>query len=644
MLRVLKGAAVASATAALLLLASATADAAVSPVAFTPCANAPGFGCAQLTVPLDPSGAVPGTVTLSIERKVAVTGTATQAVIGLAGGPGQAAIPFAADFAQTMSSALGTRDLVVFDQRGTGTSGALSCPAFADPDANLTPTLVGTCASQIGVARGFYESDDSVADIEAIREALGYSQVILYGTSYGTKVALRYAEQYPADTAGLVLDSTVEPNGPDVYSASTFAAIPGMLAKLCANGACAGITGQPTADLTALVTRLNAHPVSAVVISPTGHRQHVQLTSDDVFNILVSGDLDPLLRANLPAALHEAVRDHDYALLATLDVAANAPEGGINDELYFATSCEELAYPWTRADSPSQRAAEALAAFQAQPATTFAPFTAQTAYDESDAPYCAGWPFETAAPESTAGVLPDVPTLIISGAEDLRTPTADAQAVATQIPDATLLVVPNTGHSVLGTEPTNCAQNAVNSFFAATPIKQCSATAIPETLRPVPLPPESIARLHAAPGTNGLSGRTVRAVLDTLSQSLGIGVDDFLDGSSLTATVRFGGLRAGWGSFSLRGLELHGYSYVPGVTVSGSFDNPKAKQYTLTVAGPKAAAGQLTFDTKTHTVTGTLGGLYVATTAKKLASDASDARASAARVAGYGYAARLSLP
>jgi len=71
---------------------------------------------------LDPTGAIPGTVTLSIRRKLAATGAATDAVIALAGGPGQAAMPFANDAAQIMNTALATRDLVVFDQRGTGQS------------------------------------------------------------------------------------------------------------------------------------------------------------------------------------------------------------------------------------------------------------------------------------------------------------------------------------------------------------------------------------------------------------------------------------------------------------------------------------------------------------------------------------------
>jgi pimeloyl-ACP methyl ester carboxylesterase len=639
MLRLAKGAALTTAAFVVLALAaSSSALATTTPVAFTPCASAPGFGCAHLTVPLDPSGAVPGTVTLSIERKVAVTGTATTAVVGLAGGPGQPALPLAEDFAQTLSTALGTRDLIVFDQRGTGASGPLSCPAFA-PDINLTATVVNTCATQLGTARGFYTTDDSVADIEAIREALGYSQLVLYGTSYGTKVALRYAEQHPAQTAGLLLDSTVLPNGPDVVGADTFAAIPGMLSKLCAANACAGI-GNPIDDLTTVVSRLNSAPVKAKVIAPDGHVKHVRLTSDAVFNILISGDVDPPLRANLPAALQAAVH-RDYALLATLYVAANQPEGGIDDELYLATTCEELQYPWTRGGTATALAAQALAAFQALPSSTFAPFTAQTAYDFSYAPYCVGWPFETPSPESTSGTLPNVPTLIISGEEDMRTPTADAQQVASQIPDATLLAVPNTGHSVLGTEPTNCAQIAVDAFFSVKTIAQCTDTRIPANLRPTPVPPRSIAKLHLAPHTSGLPGKTVTAVTDTLDQALEIGVDDFLAGSSVNATVRFGGLRAGWGSFSLHGLKLHEYSYVPGIEVSGSLATLKAKAFTLTVKGPKAASGTLIFDDKHKTVTGTLGGVAISTTEKATQTAASAARASASRVLGYSLAKRL---
>ena len=81
-----------------------------------------------------------------------------------------------------------------------------------------------------------------------------------------------------------------------------------------------------------------------------------------------------------------------------------------------------------------------------------------------------GWPL-TGGPEVSTAPLPDVPTLILSGADDLRTPTANARAVAAQIPDASLLVVPNTGHSVLGADPTPCAHNALQALFENKPVK-----------------------------------------------------------------------------------------------------------------------------------------------------------------------------
>ena len=82
------------------------------------------------------------------------------------------------------------------------------------------------CAEQLGPDRAFYTTADSVADIEAIREAGGYEKLILYGTSYGTKVALQFAQDHPEQVQALVLDSVVLPDGPDQLLRSTTASVP----------------------------------------------------------------------------------------------------------------------------------------------------------------------------------------------------------------------------------------------------------------------------------------------------------------------------------------------------------------------------------------------------------------------------------
>ena len=86
---------------------------------FTSCTgSAPAsFSCATVPVPLNRGGAVPGTISLKVERKLAGATPSHSAVVALAGGPGQAALGLGEFVAKAIGPALGSRDLLVFDQR-----------------------------------------------------------------------------------------------------------------------------------------------------------------------------------------------------------------------------------------------------------------------------------------------------------------------------------------------------------------------------------------------------------------------------------------------------------------------------------------------------------------------------------------------
>ena len=123
--------------AAMLLTASAWAlctaavpTAAQAQIAFATCGDSNDFACGHLAVPLSPGSGAPETITLAIRRHRAPVGEARSAVIALAGGPGQAALPFAEQFAALLGPIVSTRDLIVFDQRGIGLSHPLSCHRF----------------------------------------------------------------------------------------------------------------------------------------------------------------------------------------------------------------------------------------------------------------------------------------------------------------------------------------------------------------------------------------------------------------------------------------------------------------------------------------------------------------------------------
>ena len=52
-----------------------------------------------------------------------------------------------------------------------------------------------------------YTIERAIADVEALRAALGHERVILWGNSYGAGLATLYASRFPARTAGVILTS-----------------------------------------------------------------------------------------------------------------------------------------------------------------------------------------------------------------------------------------------------------------------------------------------------------------------------------------------------------------------------------------------------------------------------------------------------
>jgi pimeloyl-ACP methyl ester carboxylesterase len=599
---------------------------AASALSFTPCAGQPKISCTDLPVPLDRSGAVPGTIALAVARKLAGSAPSSSAVLALAGGPGQPAVPFAEFNAQTMAPALHSRDLLVFDQRGTGDSDPLSCPALESGRGSLE-RIFQQCAEQIGRVRGAFTTQESVQDIEALRRAAGYSKLVLYGTSYGTKVALEYAERYPQHVEAMVLDSVVPSDGPDPFAIPTFEALPGVLRELCSQGACTGITPEPVADLTALIASIRRHPLAGSVYDGLGHRHDARMNEQALLDVLLAGDLNPALRALLPAAIRSALA-HDPDPLLRLQALAEglipnvpvrqgavfsghaaAATGNETDEaLFVVTTCEEAPFPWQRAAPPATRLAEAVGFLRAQPASEFAPFDQTTALRSSLAGPCAGWPYASSAPPAQAP-LPDVPTLILSGAQDLRTPTSNAVKVAARIPGSSVVVVPFTGHSVIGSDLTGCAAKALQSFFAGAAPAAC--TEAKDVLGPTPVTPRRLSSIRPPSGLGGKPGRTLVAALDTIVDLNRQVIAATLQAeSALPNGASFGGLHGGYARLSASSAVLHDLSFVPGVRLSGAFvvKHGRLLPATIRVSGPSAAAGSIRLGSSSHRVTGTLGG------------------------------------
>ena len=109
-------------------------------------------------------------------------------------------------------------------------------------------------------------------------------------------------------------------------------------------------------------------------------------------------------------------------------------------------------------------------------------------------PDCAGWPDASAATAApgAAAERADADPLRRAGPAH---PDLGRRSVAALIPDAQLLVVPYTGHSVLGSDFSGCAEPAVKAFFAGERHVQPCATA-PNLFAPTPITPTKLAYVH----------------------------------------------------------------------------------------------------------------------------------------------------
>jgi pimeloyl-ACP methyl ester carboxylesterase len=620
--------AVLAAALALALASAGTAHAASPPSPFKRCFPKAPIDCAIVKVPLDRTGRVTGVVPLHVfrvkARRPSPPGTPMRAVVGLAGGPGQSALPLVADFYATISSALATRDLLVFDQRGTGLSGLLRCRSLERRPIGDHIAAVRDCATALGPARAFYRTRDSADDIEAVRVAAGAETVVPYGTSYGTKVGLSYAQRYPQHTEALVLDSLVDLDAPDPFYRDTFAAIPRVLRELCDEAACSGITADPVGDLGALVKRLASGPLAGKVVGGDGKRRARRFGRTAMFSILLEGDFNPGLRADFPAAVRAALAGDAAPMLRLANRAQvneyfpDAPDV-FSPALYASTTCEDGPLPWDPALSFGDRWQTVFSQAAAIPETAIAPFDRALARANDTLRLCAPWPASGPLAPAEGGPLPDVPTLILGGATDLRTPIENDAALAARLPKASTLTIPNVGHSVLDSDLSGCADDATRAFFAGKPIAAvCSrgSRRVQDLLAvlfpPTPVPPRSLDQLGTPRRLPGRAGRTVRAVELTFFDAI-----VSLVGSAFTDNrriARIGGLRGGRLVAHTRRkvrLRLDRYSYVPGVWIAGRGRGLLRGKLRLRVGGRKAASGHLTFRLRRDLITGRLAGRRV---------------------------------
>ena len=222
----------------------------------------------------------------------------------VAGGPGQASVEAFdlrgdAAFWRTLFPGY---TLVAYDDRGTGSSGRISCPgigAIVNASPARTAAIVGRCGRSLRGRSSLYSTRANASDMDSIRKALGTDTVSLFGVSYGTKQVLAYALRYPSHVDRLVLDSVVPASWPDAYYSGVLQALPMGLDQLCRVG-CHGPDRTPGANFVTLAERARREPDRAEGPAAGRKADAVRLDGFALLELGLDTDLDPGSQSSFP--------------------------------------------------------------------------------------------------------------------------------------------------------------------------------------------------------------------------------------------------------------------------------------------------------------------------------------------------------
>ncbi|MBI1280589.1 MAG: alpha/beta fold hydrolase [Anaerolineaceae bacterium] len=389
---------------------------------------------------------------------------ATDPVVYVAGGPGGAFVKTAPllIYQFGLAALLSERDIVVLDQRGAGLSQpSIQCRTFSSfvdfmqqTNAAIFPPpeyvdVLGACRDKWlsdGINPSLYTAQQNAADFNALREAMGYSAVNLYGTSFGTRVALMALRDHSQGIRSVILDSTLPPQvNPLEATAAIFDRAFGTLEQRCANDFICN-AAYPNLRETYLKTFQQLKELSPSVIV-SGKQFTI---SAKLFEEAVSGQLiNATSIETLPGFIYSVASGDYSAFSADLEPKLRAaPEQMPDVGLLITMACPE--HLTTNIERIRTALDEYPEAFRNPD-----PFSGENGYRLCQ---MAG---KTGSAASSPAVS-DVPVLLLAGQFDPLTPPEWAHLAAETLSHSRIYEFPNMGHVV---SSDLCAQTIMASFI-----------------------------------------------------------------------------------------------------------------------------------------------------------------------------------
>lgn len=400
---------------------------------------------AQLVVPENPARPERRSITLTALVLAASEPNAHQdPVLVFQGGPGQSATELASFYATFLSEVRKHRDIVLLDQRGTGQSHALPARVVPErllddlgaiaPPSWIEPTLA---ALRDSADLTQYTTARIAEDADRFLDALGYSQVNLYGTSYGTRCAQEFMRRYPKRVRSVVIKNVLPMRAliPLSYGANAERAWRLLLADVSADSAARARYPDLQTKLDSLLARLAARPVRVAATNPvTRQPQDVELTRDGVAMTIRMLLMSPSSRATVPYLIDRAASgafDELVTRMVQTRVAyARTLSLGMSLSVVAAEDCPRMTPQLVELDTRG----------------SFMGRAALLSFDRG----CELWPRGAVPRHVSEPVRSRIPTLVVSGRLDPATPPEWGEEVAHGLRNAKHVVFRYAAHPNAG--------------------------------------------------------------------------------------------------------------------------------------------------------------------------------------------------
>jgi len=370
------------------------------------------------------------------------------------------------------------RDVVFVDYRGTGRSHPLPCPIYpATPTAadffldaaTFLADRTATCREQLSKDSDLtrYTTPNVVDDLDDVRAALGFEQINLYGTSYGSRVALIYMRRHPAHLRSVILEAveTTRSHTPLYAARGMQHALDRLLEDCAADAECHAAFPKLKADLETVLASLDKSPAKFDLPVKGGPAIHVEISNRTFVDRLIQLLYNPGVSRILPFAIHQAASGDFTFYASAINLVLGGAEDSFSRGMYLSVMCSEDV-GWISDEDAKREMAGTLMGMGLIEASRAA---------------CKAWPRSNIAADYTQPVTASVPVLLLAGDLDPVTPAWLARDAAAHLPNSLLTVNPMGGH---GTKSRACQIPLMEKFVEQGSGKSLDVSCVANSQRP----------------------------------------------------------------------------------------------------------------------------------------------------------------